>query len=862
MKIIYRLFFYIGLVVFSAETAQAQMVSDNIFLQGQWLEACIAPNGCWGNTVTIPAGYHTNPFFFVNSYYTDPVSGTPPPTSTALDFSYNVNHDGWATTFYGPYFMPGTPFDGWSMQVNGVRSDAYYTDGGFYNDPGGTLGGTVTSYQQIPATCNQMPSMMIGTWTGKAGLDSTLRITQTNRLDTNADWLVVTTTFVNKSTDTMNGLYYFVDGDPDNDEVLPGGSFPTNNHIAYQGDAVNRHEVWGRPPTLHQNAFSGLATKDCRAKALIYAGWSPHPANTPGNSLDNVWNETVTGGMEPTYYTLGATTLAQDIAYGLIFNLGSLNPGDSTVLSFAWIFSDTLAIDSAFPGPKLSTQGMLYDLYDTVNSCSMSGCGVLSSTSFIADIIGGDDKDWSYSHWTWSPSYGLSSSTGTHVTITTTALGGVTTFTITGTKDVAHGQCGTTVLYLTVLPCVAATSNSPGPYPGGICMYDTLKLFSPGDSLGASYMWYGPGGGFLGATQNVNIPPWLSWADTGWYFVVKTVGFEHDTARTFVMLDPIPYVTATSNSPVCSGNTLDLFANPDSAAETFSWTGPNGFVSGLQNPTIPSVPVKDSGLYKVKTDLYGCFDSGYVDVEIDSAPVAPIGWSNSPGLPGASICQGDTLKLFAVDSTPGVTYTWKGPILFYSVEQNPMIPDVQPAASGIYTVIATLNICSDSSTTTVNITPTPTLIATNNGPVCSGVNDTLLLQAVSVPGATFTWTGPYVFYSLNQNPYRTPVIPEYGGIYQVRAVANNCPSALVNDTVIVRQTPNPPVVPWLTFCQDFAAPPLQAMGDSIMWYPVGTSTGVTSAHQRRCRLPLTPALPGTISLKHSTHVLVLSTPSG
>ncbi len=111
-------------------------------------------------------------------------------------------------------------------------------------------------------------------------------------------------------------------------------------------------------------------------------------------------------------------------------------------------------------------------------------------------------------------------------------------------------------------------------------------------------------------------------------------------------------------------------------------------------------------------------------------------------------------------------------------------------------------------------------------PICTGVSDTLLLQALSVPGASYTWTGPYVFYSLNQNPYRTPVIAEYGGIYQVQAMSNGCPSVLVNDTVVVRQTPNPPVVPWLTFCQDFTAPRLQAMGDSILWYPVGTSSGV------------------------------------
>ncbi len=963
---------------------RAQLVTDNVFLSGKWLQVAIAPNGSWGNTVTVPAGYSTRGGS--TGGYTDPILLTPA-GGLGMDFSYDQGHDGFATgtvPYYGAYFLPGTPFDGWSMQVAGVRSDAYYTDGpsgGFYNDAGGTLTGTMTSYTYTPGVVGlSTPSMMKGIWTGTAGVGSALHITQENRLDTLASHLVVTTKFVNTSSATMTGLYYFVTADPDNDELLSGGSFPTDNHIAYQGDAENRHEVWSIPnPGSHPDAFSGLATKDCRAKAMIYQSWPP--STVAGNHLDLVWAETATG-MGGTYYDLYHTTTSQDIAYGLIFNLGDLRAGDSTVLSYAWIFADSTHIDTAFPGPRLVTLGVVHDSLDSVFACTLSGYGVVGNT-FTADITGGDDKDWSLSHWTWAPAVGLSATTGTHVVVNISLLTGPTVYTITGTKDTAHGQCGRQKIFLLyVQPCFNATSNEP------VCLNDTLKLYAHGDSTGATYRWFGPGG-FVGFTQNTKRNPLMTMADTGWYTVVRTVGSSHDTARTHVMLKPVPVVTATSNGPICSGppNTLVLTASPVLVGETFAWTGPGGFTAAISNPSITNPPYYYRGVYKVVTTLNGCMDSNTVTVIIDSTPAVPVvgsnspvcsghrdtlkltatdvtpgvfyswagpsgftsllqnptipspfvpasgvytvtvtlsadgitcsnfntvtvvidstpfppvlgsnapicsgnalllnatstafstySWtgpngfvsvlqnpsinpattlatgtysvtatlgactsdtvtiyvvvdstpevptasSNSPGPP--SICERDTLLLYANDATAGVNYSWVGPNTFISTLQNPIIPNVTPAATGLYTVTAILGACSAATVINVNITPTPLLIVSSNSPVCTGVTDTLFLQATSNPGATFTWTGPFVFTSTLQNPFRTPAILEMDGVYEVTAFLNGCASLPVFDTVHIRPTPPSPMLKQLTFCQGFDAPYLDAYGDSILWYPSG-----------------------------------------
>ncbi|MGE4541293.1 MAG: immunoglobulin domain-containing protein, partial [Bacteroidales bacterium] len=51
-----------------------------------------------------------------------------------------------------------------------------------------------------------------------------------------------------------------------------------------------------------------------------------------------------------------------------------------------------------------------------------------------------------------------------------------------------------------------------------------------------------------------------------------------------------------SNSPVCVGETLQLYADNVSGA-SYSWTGPNGFTSNQQNPVINNVTMAAAGTY-------------------------------------------------------------------------------------------------------------------------------------------------------------------------------------------------------------------------------------------------------------------------
>jgi beta-glucanase (GH16 family) len=70
---------------------------------------------------------------------------------------------------------------------------------------------------------------------------------------------------------------------------------------------------------------------------------------------------------------------------------------------------------------------------------------------------------------------------------------------------------------------------------------------------------------------------------------------------------------------------------------------------------------------------------------------------------------------------------------------------------------------------------TPTPVAGNNGPVSTGM--TLNLMASSVPGATYSWTGPNGFNSTNQNPSIVNASSNVSGLFSVTATTGGCASA-------------------------------------------------------------------------------------
>lgn len=110
-----------------------------------------------------------------------------------------------------------------------------------------------------------------------------------------------------------------------------------------------------------------------------------------------------------------------------------------------------------------------------------------------------------------------------------------------------------------------------------------------------------------------------------------------------------------------------------------------------------------------------------------------------------------------------------------------------PANSGqIVVQYATVTDNAKSSGIEILIPRTASPTADNNGPIWSGM--TLNLTASTVPGATYTWTGPNGFASTNQNPSIINVSTNYSGLFSVTMAVGGCLS--VPGTTMV--TVNPP----------------------------------------------------------------------
>jgi beta-glucanase (GH16 family) len=312
---------------------------------------------------------------------------------------------------------------------------------------------------------------------------------------------------------------------------------------------------------------------------------------------------------------------------------------------------------------------------------------------------------------------------------------------------------------------------------GPVCAGSTINL-TASTVTGATYNWIGPNG-FSSNVQNPAIASATTNA-SGSYSVTATVGgCASPATTTTVTVNALPATpVAGNNGPICAGSTLNLTASTVPGA-TYSWTGPNGFTSNMQNPAIANATTSASGSYSVIATANGCVSAaGTTTVTVNSLPASPTAGNNGP------VCAGSALNLTA-STVPGATYSWTGPNGFSSSMQNPAIANANTNASGTYSVTAMVGGCaSPAAMTSVSINPLPNSpAASNNGPVNQGA--TLNLWASTLPGATYSWTGPNGFTATNQNPSIAAVTTNAAGTYLVTASVANCSSAPAATSVTV-----------------------------------------------------------------------------
>src|ERR1019366_5858484 len=281
--------------------------------------------------------------------------------------------------------------------------------------------------------------------------------------------------------------------------------------------------------------------------------------------------------------------------------------------------------------------------------------------------------------------------------------------------------------YALSLACTSLTASNNGP----VCAGTPLTLTSTGPAS-ATYVWTGPNG-FTAAVQNPTIATPTT-AASGVYQVTRTYLGANTTAQTTATVKPPPIVpTAGNNGPLCTGQALALTAATVSGA-TYGWTGPNGFTSSLQNPTLSNMTTAVTGTYTVTATVNGCSTAASTGVTVNTPPPAPAAANGGP------ICAGGTLALTA-STIADATYAWTGPNGFTSALQDPSIPNATAAAGGVYSVTATVNGCTGPAGSMAAVVNGVSTAITAPSRICLAAGNT---GTASVPnaggGATYVWT--------------------------------------------------------------------------------------------------------------------------
>ena len=394
----------------------------------------------------------------------------------------------------------------------------------------------------------------------------------------------------------------------------------------------------------------------------------------------------------------------------------------------------------------------------------------------------------------------------------TSATNNILTYILTVTNSAGCTASTSTSVEVRPLPeTPTVQSNSP------VCDGDDLVLTS--STTCDSYIWIGPDGASTSTLMNpllqtqtgmTSIPAGNSAYDGGiWSVICVDANGCQASSETIEVVISQPIAAAPSNDgPSCEGETINLSVGTVTDAISYSWTGPNGFTSSNQNPSIASPTIADAGTYTVLvTDSNGCTGSGSTEVTINNNPVITAISVN----PDAGSCvAGDSNITLSPseddgDGMPGntggpYTYNWTGSNGFNSTNQNAVIPNGTSADNGSYTLVITnAEGCASAPFTVVvdvvDIPNTPTLTL-NGTTFCEG--DDLVLSTQGYNGTvSYQWSvGNMVLGTTSVASFNIPdVAATNSGDYSVIVTVDGCTSnASQSIPVIVNPIPSIPVV--------------------------------------------------------------------
>ena len=579
--------YLIILYIIFTQIVYGQIVGTNAYLQGGRTEVGISSCGSFGTrrsvAFPVPAGYHRSAG----------LAGT-----YGLGFVAEAGRNGWTTpgpgtlpNYCGDYFLPGSPLEGFAVQI------------GTANFPNSNDGGGICTSNTIPGnfSCYLNTSQRSSvTWRSTGLIGGAIRLTATTFVPDTALFFVTQVTLCNESAVTQRNVYYLRHFDPDNDQVWPGGSFSTTNTIVSQ---------W--TPTT-----PALVTAQSNLGCFVGLGSTyPNTHVSRGGFFVPTLASDVYDFVAPSFIGTVGYSAFEDDPISICFKFDSILPGECICFGFAHV----LASSDLNRALALSSQNVTvyYDTMDITDSLKINLCYGDTSNASKIRVVTNCGATVSYSwNWTSDPPGSIIGPTNTDSIQFSPYVNSVYT-------AVGVGLCGYDTFRVVVTVDTTLKNARLTPIDTSICM----GASTPITAIGGSYYSWSPGSSLSTTTAATTIATPLS---STLYTVTITTPFGcRKVLSTNVFVDTIR-ANAGLDDSLCPGRSIVIGGSPTTTGIGFptTWTAyPPATLSYLSSTTTsnPTVNVPASATpgtfgYLVTSSRYGCIAKDSISIRILAAP--------------------------------------------------------------------------------------------------------------------------------------------------------------------------------------------------------------------------------------------------
>lgn len=394
--------------------------------------------------------------------------------------------------------------------------------------------------------------------------------------------------------------------------------------------------------------------------------------------------------------------------------------------------------------------------------------------------------------------------------------GGSGTFTITTNVNLVPGQ----TYYVMVDGFAGNVCNYTVTAQAGVALGQTLtgpSQLCPGgpgvigaSSTASSYAWTSNPPGVYPNTQTITITPTV----TTTYSL--TMGPSACTptgitiVKTVTVTNTLNPANITAPPLVCYGSNVSLTSLTNGG--TYVWTGPAGFNSNLQSPTVNNWTPANNGTYSLTINYGGGCATLPATVNINGVASPTVNLAVAPSL---TICAGQSLTLTASGGTGSNPYNWNWnpfqtsivlqscvtvPFVGTTCTDNPLFslfPGVSSTGpKAVVTPNQSTQVCASFENAVgcignrcVNIVVLPAAAALTISPtstICPGQNTSLTVSG----GTTYTWSPSATLSSANGATVTAS--PTVSTVYTVSTTV--CGGAISTRTVQVVVNGTPPAI--------------------------------------------------------------------